>query len=83
MQIALLTSDQQEHLQSLAAQLPLVLLSDKPGSSEDVWQGLNLGAAEVLERPLSLLKLRNIWQHVVRKVRIQGLVLCRCTFQPW
>ena len=69
MQIALLAGDEhQEQLQEAASQLPLVLLSDKPGSSEDVWQGLNMGAAEVLERPLSLLKLRNVWQHVVRKV---------------
>ena len=45
-------------------------MSDKEASISDVWRGIELGAADVLEKPLSLLKLRNIWQHVVRKVRV-------------
>ena len=32
-----------------------------------VMHGIELGAVDVLEKPLSSLKLRNIWQHVVRK----------------
>ena len=51
----------------LISQAPLVLMSDKGSSTDDVWRGIELGAADVLERPLSSLKLRNIWQHVVRK----------------
>ena len=38
------------------------------GSASEVWKSIELGAAEYLEKPLSTLKLRNIWQHVVRKV---------------
>jgi len=56
-------------LRESASHLPLVLMSEKSSSTDDVWRGIELGAADVLEKPLSLLKLRNIWQHVVRKVR--------------
>ena len=49
--------------------LPLVLMSEG-GSASEVWKSIELGAAEYLEKPLSTLKLRNIWQHVVRKVVI-------------
>jgi hypothetical protein len=31
-------------------------------------QGIQLGAAEFLERPLSFQKLRTLWQHKIRKV---------------
>lgn len=48
--------------------LPLVLMSEG-GSANEVWKSIELGAVEYLEKPLSQLKLRNIWQHVVRKVR--------------
>jgi len=51
-----------------ACALPLVLVSDPGATTECVWRGIEVGAAEVLEKPLSLLKLQNIWQHVVRKV---------------
>ena len=47
--------------------LPLVLMSEG-GSANQVWKSIELGAVEYLEKPLSQLKLRNIWQHVVRKV---------------
>ena len=30
-------------------------------------KGIELGAVDFLEMPISPLKLRNIWQHVVRK----------------
>ena len=38
------------------------------GSATEVLKSIELGAVEYIEKPLSLLKLRNIWQHVVRKV---------------
>ena len=53
-----------------ACSLPLVLISSPGTPTECVWQGIEVGAADVLEKPLSLLKLQNIWQHVVRKVRL-------------
>ncbi len=56
-------------LRAAAAALPLVLMVDKDSPYRDVMRGIELGAADVLEKPLSSLKLRNIWQHVVRKVR--------------
>lgn len=55
-------------LRQSASHLPVVLMSEKGSSTDDVWRGIEVGAADVLEKPLSLLKLRNIWQHVVRKV---------------
>lgn len=55
-------------LRQSAQHLPLVLMSEKGSSTDDVWRGIEVGAADVLEKPLSLLKLRNIWQHVVRKM---------------
>ena len=57
-------------LRQSAQHLPLVLMSEKGSSTDDVWRGIEVGAADVLEKPLSLLKLRNIWQHVVRKVHL-------------
>ena len=59
-------------LRQSASHLPLVLMSERGSSTDDVWRGIEVGAADVLEKPLSSLKLRNIWQHVVRKVR------CHC-----
>ena len=35
---------------------------------KDILLGINSGAAEFLETPLSSLKLRNLWQHTVRKM---------------
>ena len=63
-------------LRQSASHLPLVLMSEKGSSTDDVWRGIEVGAADVLEKPLSSLKLRNIWQHVVRKVR------CHCFPDP-
>ena len=51
--------------------MPLILMSDG-GSANKVWKSIELGAVEYLEKPLSQLKLRNIWQHVVRKVSYRG-----------
>lgn len=47
--------------------MPLVLMSSTSGPDE-VMKGIELGAVDFLETPVSQLKLRNIWQHVVRKV---------------
>lgn len=54
--------------------LPLVLMSEG-GSATEVLKSIELGAVEYIEKPLSLLKLRNIWQHVVRKVHPIDLYL--------
>lgn len=51
----------------------MVLISTPGTTTECVWRGLEVGAAEVLEKPLSLLKLQNIWQHVVRKVCVNAI----------
>lgn len=61
-------SSEGQFLLEAAGGLPLVLVSAPGTMSECVWRGIEVGAAEVLEKPLSLLKLQNIWQHVVRKV---------------
>ena len=53
--------------QARARNLPLVLMSASGGAGE-VMKGIELGAVDYLEKPVSLDKLRNIWQHVVRKV---------------
>jgi hypothetical protein len=53
--------------QARARNLPLVLMSATGGAGE-VMKGIELGAVDYLEKPVSLDKLRNIWQHVVRKV---------------
>ena len=53
--------------QARARNLPLVLTSATGGAGE-VMKGIELGAVDYLEKPVSLPKLRNIWQHVVRKV---------------
>lgn len=59
-------SDNQKLLR-VAKDLPLILMAEKP-SSDEVMSGIKLGAAEFLEKPLCPLKLRNIWQHTVRKM---------------
>lgn len=62
------TGTAQRQLLAAAANLPLILTTEDATSTDDVWKGIELGAAEVLVKPLSSLKLQNIWQHVVRKV---------------
>ena len=61
-------SEVSSRLRLAASALPLVLMVDKDSPYRDVMRGIELGAVDVLEKPLSSLKLRNIWQHVVRKV---------------
>lgn len=50
---------------------PVVLMSDS-ACTHDVMRAVQLGAVDFLDKPLSLLKLKNIWQHSVRKVREEG-----------
>ncbi len=45
-----------------AKTVPLVLMSES-GAPSEVMLGIKLGAVDFLERPLSPLKLKNIWQH--------------------
>lgn len=47
--------------------VPLILMSESEAPG-DVLQGIKLGAVDFLKRPLSPLKLRNIWQHAVRRM---------------
>ncbi|CAD7697312.1 unnamed protein product [Ostreobium quekettii] len=47
--------------------VPLILMSESEAPC-DVLQGIKLGAVDFLKRPLSPLKLRNIWQHAVRRM---------------
>lgn len=51
-----------------AVHTPVVLMGEAP-SQQAVLQGVRWGAADFLEKPLSMLKLRTIWQHKIRKVR--------------
>ena len=54
-----------------------MLMVDALSPYSAVMHGIELGAVDVLEKPLSSLKLRNIWQHVVRKASaLQGHFLC-------
>jgi DNA-binding NtrC family response regulator len=50
-----------------AHSIPLLMMGLCP-SPDEVLLGINLGAVDFLEKPLSPLKLRNIWQHTVRKM---------------
>lgn len=48
-------------------QVPVVLMSEG-GVTDDVMRAVRLGAVDFLDKPLSVLKLKNIWQHSVRKL---------------
>ncbi|GIL51081.1 hypothetical protein Vafri_7170 [Volvox africanus] len=50
-----------------AKSIPLVLMSES-GAPNEVMLGIKLGAVDFLEKPLSPLKLKNIWQHSVRRM---------------
>ncbi|CAM6105531.1 unnamed protein product [Calypogeia fissa] len=54
-----------------ARHLPTILMSNTENMAI-MMQGIALGAADFLQKPLSDEKLRNIWQHVVRKALIAG-----------
>ncbi|KAL4442106.1 hypothetical protein ABPG77_011367 [Micractinium sp. CCAP 211/92] len=54
-----------------AVHTPVVLMGEAP-SQQAVLQGVRWGAADFLEKPLSMLKLRTIWQHKIRKMMERG-----------
>lgn len=54
-----------KELFTAARQIPVVLMGSKCSSAQ-IFCAVNHGAADFLEKPLSQLKLRNIWQHTVR-----------------
>lgn len=60
-----LAGDDASQLFSTAGNIPVVLTGSQCSPSQ-VLAAVEHGAADVLERPLSQLKLRNIWQHAVR-----------------
>eukprot|EP00890_Picochlorum_soloecismus_P002620 jgi/Picsp_1/3359/NSC_06197-R1_type b response regulator len=45
--------------------VPVVLMAES-GETEDVMRSVKLGAVDFLDKPLSMQKLKNIWQHCVR-----------------
>jgi CheY-like chemotaxis protein len=47
--------------------VPVVLMSEG-GATDEVMRAVTLGAVDFLDKPLSLLKLKNIWQHSVRRM---------------
>lgn len=49
--------------------LPLVLTGENISQQKKLL-GIKSGAVDFLEKPVALLKLRNVWQHTVRKVRV-------------
>lgn len=49
--------------------LPLVLTGENISQQQKLL-GIKCGAVDFLEKPVALLKLRNVWQHTVRKVRV-------------
>jgi len=50
---------------------PVVLMSEG-GDPDDVMRAVTLGAVDFLDKPLSVLRLKNIWQHSVRKMMQQA-----------
>jgi hypothetical protein len=50
-----------------ADSLPLVIMGANTSQGQKM-AGIKAGAVDFLEKPLSSLKLRNVWQHTVRKV---------------
>lgn len=55
-------------------EVPVVLMSEG-GATDEVMRAVTLGAVDFLDKPLSLLKLKNIWQHSVRRM-MQRTSLC-------
>jgi DNA-binding response OmpR family regulator len=52
-----------------ASTVPLVLTGENTSQQQKL-VGIRFGAMDFLEKPVALLKLRNVWQHTVRKVRL-------------
>ncbi len=49
--------------------VPIVAMSDSAEATKEAMHAVELGAVDLLSKPLSMLKLKNIWQHSVRMVR--------------
>jgi DNA-binding response OmpR family regulator len=62
----LLAGEGQLQLLHAAQPLPVVLMGGESCSAAEMLAAVEAGAADVLDRPLSQLKLRNLWQHTVR-----------------
>lgn len=58
-------------------EVPVVLMSEG-GATDEVMRAVRLGAVDFLDKPLSLLKLKNIWQHSVRRM-MQRTSLSDCS----
>jgi hypothetical protein len=50
-----------------ASYVPLVLTGENTSQQQKL-VGIRFGALDFLEKPVAVLKLRNVWQHTVRKV---------------
>ena len=46
-----------------------MVIMGENSTQEQKMAGIKVGAVDFMEKPLSALKLRNVWQHTVRKVR--------------
>lgn len=55
-------------MMSASRSLPCVLMAEEGTSMQALMQMVELGAVDVLQKPLTKERLQNIWQHVVRKV---------------
>lgn len=53
---------------SAETRLPYVLMAEKETSMKVLMEMVELGAVEIIQKPLSKERLQNIWQHVVRKM---------------
>lgn len=58
-----------------ASTVPLVLTGENTSQQQKL-VGIRFGAMDFLEKPVALLKLRNVWQHTVRKVLNPPRSLC-------
>lgn len=65
----------QQQLLEKAQGLPCIFMACNP-SQDDVLTGVELGAVDFLAKPLSPLKLKNIWQHTVRKMMCNMNINC-------
>lgn len=82
LQARMLTPERSSLLIAALAGVPLLLMTSQGGSTQEVWRSIELGAEDCLEKPLSQLKLRNIWQHVVRKVLTLRADQCHVQSSP-
>mmetsp|Transcript_2541 Transcript_2541/g.5991 ORF Transcript_2541/g.5991 Transcript_2541/m.5991 type:complete len:307 (-) Transcript_2541:1074-1994(-) len=63
----------QQAIADLSKQIPIVLLASHESPAETI-TAINLGVVEVMSRPYEVSKLRNIWQHTVRRLmKEQGM----------